>query len=94
MNRPVAIKAQRKYKIWIKYSDGIQGEIDLFEYAGQGIFSWWEENDNFMKVSLGPHGEVRWEDQIDLCPDALYMKLTGKTPEEIFPNLKKEEMNA
>lgn len=47
-----------------------------------------------MNVSIGPAGEVRWGDDIDLCPDALYMQLTGKSPEEIFPNLKKAETNA
>jgi len=28
------------------------------------------------------------EDGVELCPDATYLKLTGKSPEEAFPNLK------
>jgi hypothetical protein len=24
------------------------------------------------------------------CPDSIYMRLTGKTPEEVFPILKKQ----
>jgi len=27
-------------------------------------------------------------EDIDLCPDALYLRLTGKTPEDLFPALK------
>jgi hypothetical protein len=33
-------------------------------------------------------GELGWGDQIDLCPDALYLKVTGKTPEDLFPALR------
>jgi hypothetical protein len=25
--------------------------------------------------------------EIDLCPDSLYLKVTGRKPEEIFPSL-------
>lgn len=32
-------------------------------------------------------GAVVWGDdeRVDACPDALYMRLTGKTPEELMP---------
>lgn len=34
-----------------------------------------------------PDGAVVWggDERIDACPDALYMRLTGKTPEELMP---------
>jgi hypothetical protein len=31
-------------------------------------------------------GAIAWEEEIALCPDALYLRLTGKVPEEIFPD--------
>ena len=42
----------------------------------------------FESVDIGEHGQVAWGDEIDMCPDALYLRLTGKTPEEVFPNLR------
>ncbi|MBI1865621.1 MAG: hypothetical protein HYR98_07860 [Nitrospirae bacterium] len=29
-------------------------------------------------------------DRIDLCPDALYLRVTGKNPEDVFPALRRE----
>ena len=31
-----------------------------------------------------------WGDQIDLCPDSLYLRATGKKPEDVFPALRHE----
>jgi hypothetical protein len=38
----------------------------------------------FARVRLGSHGQVEWPGEIDLCPDALYLTLTGKRPEDVF----------
>jgi hypothetical protein len=42
----------------------------------------------FEKVHIDPSGEIAWSDNINMCPDALYLKLTGKQPEDLFPNLR------
>jgi hypothetical protein len=31
------------------------------------------------KVSIGQHRQIRWSDDVELCPHAIDMKLTGKT---------------
>lgn len=36
---------------------------------------------------LSPAGCPEWPDDIDLCTDALSMRLTGQRPEEVFPAL-------
>jgi hypothetical protein len=48
------------------------------------VFAAWNQRDVFAMVTLGPHGAVKWPGDIDLCPDALYLRLTGKQPEEVF----------
>ena len=85
---PVEVKALPNHRIWLRYSDGLEGIADLSEFAGKGVFKAWETEGAFENVHLGSGGEVSWNDQIDLCPDALYMKISGKTPEELFPNLR------
>ena len=94
MLKPEAVKVLPKYKLWIKYSDGVEGEVDLSHLVGKGIFSLWEDETEFQKVSIANSGEIVWNDKIDLCPDSLYMQITGKTPEQVFPKLKQESVNA
>ena len=94
MPAPVEVKPLEKYRLWIKYSDGVEGIVDLSALAGKGVFALWNDYAEFQKVHIGPSGEIAWSDQIDLCPDALYLKITGKTPEDIFPKLRELTQHA
>ena len=76
------------YKIWLKFNDGTSGEVDLSHLAGKGVFALWRNYENFKKVSVEDNRRLAWSDEIDIDADSLYMKLTGKTPEELFPALK------
>jgi hypothetical protein len=40
-----------------------------------------------------PHAQDR-ASGVDLCPDALYLRVTGKSPEEKFPALQHELAHA
>ena len=84
--RPVAVEARGKYRIWLKYADGAEGEVDLSDCAGKGVFKIWDEPGVFESVHLDEYHAVQWTDEVDLCPVALYMEVTGKTWEEVFPN--------
>jgi hypothetical protein len=90
MYNPIEIKALPDYRIWIKYDNGVEGIVNLSNYVGKGVFSIWNDYSIFNKVFIRETGEIAWNDQIDLCPDSLYLKIVGKTPEEIFPVLKGE----
>jgi hypothetical protein len=96
MPRPklVEIQARPRYRLFLRYDDGTAGEIDLADMVGRGVFKAWEDVAFFESVSLAPHGAIVWSDAIDLCPDAMYLRLTGKRPEDIFPTLNKAEVDA
>ena len=68
--------------------------MDLSHLAGKGVFSIWNDPNAFESVRIGPSGEIMWSDEVDLCPDSLYMEIAGKSPEEVFPNLLKARVNA
>jgi hypothetical protein len=85
MPKPVEVKALTQYRIWLRYDDGVEGEVDLSDLAGRGVFSVWSDPAVFRAVRLGPHGAIEWSPELDLCPDAMYLKLTGKTVEDVFP---------
>ncbi|MCX6879712.1 MAG: DUF2442 domain-containing protein [Verrucomicrobia bacterium] len=77
------------YRLFLRYDDGACGVVDLSSYAGRGVFSAWLTPGVFEQVTLAAAGHPEWPGEIDLCPDALYMKLTGKSPEQVFPTLPK-----
>lgn len=94
MCKPVEVKALSDYRLWLRYSDGTEGEVDLSEFAGRGVFRLWDEHDSFEKVRIGAQGQLAWSEEVEMCPDALYLRLTGKTPEEVFPNLSEMKVDA
>lgn len=82
------------YKVWLKFNDGIAGEVDLSHLTGKGVFAFWNNYENFKKVSIEHSRSLAWSDEIDLDADSLYLKLTGKKPEDLFPALKEEPAHA
>jgi len=87
MLKPTHIRALPHYRLWIRYSDGVEGEIDLSGFVGKGVFTLWNDYCAFEQVHIGEHGQIAWNEEIDLCPDSLYLQITGKSIEEVFPNL-------
>ena len=83
--RAAEVEAREGYRIWISFSDGIEGEVDLSDVAGRGVFEVWEDRTFFEKVHISDYGEVAWGEDLDFCPDALYLEITGLSVEELMP---------
>jgi hypothetical protein len=92
--RAVRVKALPDYKLWVKYADGVEGEVDLKHLVGKGVFGLWSDYSAFEQVYIGNEGQIAWSDTIDICPDTVYMAITGKTPEQLFPSLATETIRA
>ena len=88
------VKVLSNYNIRLKYSDGVEGTVDLSGLVGKGVFSLWNDYEEFKKASIGSSGELVWAAEVDLCPDSLYLQITGKKPEELFPAIKRESLHA
>src|SRR3989304_7302499 len=71
MAQPVDVKALSNFRIWLRYDDGIQGEVDLSDLAGHGVFKAWNDLVVFGSVRLGSHGAIEWESDIAICPAAM-----------------------
>lgn len=84
----------KKYCLELTFNDGVCGVVDLSDLVGKGVFDLWRDPQIFEQVQIGAFGELVWLDKIDLCPDSLYLKVTGKKPEEIFPALQCETIHA
>lgn len=82
------VKPQAGYRLRLEYDDGTVGEVDVSDLIGKGVFAALADSAAFEAVTIGDHGELRWTDDVELCSDALYLQVTGKSAEELFPNLK------
>jgi hypothetical protein len=94
MLRLIEVRPLPGYRLHLKYADGVAGDVDLSSLVGKGVFHLWNDPELFQRVSIGSGGELRWSDEVDLCADALYMQITGKTPEEVFPEIGKAAARA
>ncbi len=78
MQRIVAAQARPGYRLWLRFTDGAEGEVDLSHLVGRGVFARWSEPAEFARVRVDPTTRtVCWPGDIDLDPDVLYAKLTG-----------------
>ena len=92
--QPVAVEPREGYRIWLRYADGVEGEVDLSHLVGKGVFAAWRDRAFFERVRIGAGRTIAWNEEIDLCPDALYLRLTEKRPEDLFPALKEQTAHA
>jgi len=94
MKKISEVKVLQGYRLELVFDDGARGVVDLSDLVGKGVFAIWRDRRIFEQVQIGSFGELVWGDQIDLCPDALYLKATGKKPEDVFPALRCESVHA
>jgi hypothetical protein len=94
MRKITHVEVLQGYRLALTFDDGTAGTVDLSDLTGKGVFACWNDRAAFTKVRVGSSGELVWGDQVDLCPDALYLKVTGKQPEEVFPALRPEPARA
>ncbi len=94
MKKIIKVKVLPGYRLELEFDDGVCGVVDLSEAVGKGVFALWCDPLVFEQVRIGSSGELVWSDRVDLCPDALYLKVTGKTPEDIFPSLRGQPTHA
>jgi len=94
MRKITKVKVLQDYRLELAFDDGVCGMVNLVDLVGKGVFALWRDRQAFEQVRIGSSGELVWGDQVDLCPDALYLKLTGKKPEDVFPALRHEPAHA
>ena len=90
MAKITKVEVLQGYRLELAFDDGVCGVVDLSDLAGRGVFALWGDRPVFELVRIGSFGELVWGDQIDLCPDSLHLRVTGKKPEDVFPALRRE----
>ncbi len=82
------VKPLPGYRLELRFDNGESGVVDLSEFVGCGVCAAWAQPGVFEQVTVTSEGAVEWPGEIDFCPDALYLRMTGKKPEDLFPTLR------
>jgi hypothetical protein len=82
------------FLVELRFEDGTSGTANLSSLAGRGVFQAWLEQGLFDQVKINEEGALEWPGGIDLCADSLYLRVTGKTPEQLFPSLNRRLSHA
>ena len=57
MIKPVSVKALEGYCFWVKFSDGVEGEVDLSSLRKRGgFFRSWDDRSNFEDTRISDSG--------------------------------------
>ncbi|MEP6948254.1 MAG: DUF2442 domain-containing protein [Ginsengibacter sp.] len=67
------------YRLALEFEDGVKGVIDLSKWKGKGVFSYWDDDKNFKLFELTNDKKIKWNEGIDMDPDAFYLTLINKT---------------
>ena len=79
MRRIMVAWALPGYRLWVRFSDGVEGEISLADLVGKGVFASWNDPEEFAKVSIDSEAQtVTWPGGVELCPDSLYEDIVAQ----------------
>jgi hypothetical protein len=72
------------YRLELHFDNGESGVVDLSEFVGQGVFAAWNQPGVFEQVVVTSEGAIEWPGELDMCPDSLYLRMTGKKRKELL----------
>ena len=71
-------EARKEFRLFIRFADGLSGEVDVSYLVDRGVFKAWKKPGFFQKVFVDPDMQtVCWPGGLDLAPDALYEKIVA-----------------
>ena len=82
-------KALPGHRLELQFDNGESGIVDFSEFVDCGVFAAWGQPGVFEQVRVTTEGAVEWPGELDMCPDALYLRMIGTKPEDLFPLLRR-----
>ncbi|MGE0157821.1 MAG: DUF2442 domain-containing protein [Gemmatimonadales bacterium] len=79
----VEVQARPNFRVWLRFEDGLEGEADLSDVAGRGVFRRWIDHpEEFSQVKVDPPSRtIVWPGGLDVAPDRLYDEVARFTRE-------------
>ncbi len=73
------MKYKSGYKVWLKFDDGLEGELDLQDELWGEVFEPLKKLERFKTVRLDKElNTICWENGADFAPEFLYDKLKNR----------------
>jgi len=88
MNTPVvtSVEAIGAYRLWVEFSDGKSGEVDLEQHLWGPAFDQLRDPAYFRKVGIDPRSRtLSWPNGVDIAPETLYRQALGESSPAISP---------
>ncbi len=79
--RIISVEPRANYRLWVRFENKVEGEVDLSDIAGRGVFSRWVDRpEEFAQVQIrAEDGSLLWPGDLDVAPDRLYDELVENT---------------
>jgi hypothetical protein len=76
----VEVRLVSGYRVWVRFDDGVRGEVDLSELVVfDGIFEPLRDPERFREVAVHPEfGVLTWPNGADIDSEVLYSWVTGE----------------
>lgn len=70
----IELKVEESYRLWVKFSDGVNGIVDMSNDTFAGVFAPLKDP-QFFKTAYIEGGAVTWPNGVDIAPDAMHEEL-------------------
>ena len=76
----VEVRLLEGFRVFLRFDDGAQGEIDLEPLLSpfDGVFEPLRDLARFREVFVDDGGTIAWPNGVDLAPEILYSKVSGR----------------
>ncbi len=72
----IEVRYVRDYTLWIRFDDGMQGEVDISRSFRGPVFEPLRDLEYFKTVAVNPDpGPFVWPSGADVAPETLYERL-------------------
>lgn len=69
----VAARVTSGYTVWLRFSDGVEGRVDLGPELHGPVFEPLKDPEEFNRLALDPElGTIAWPNGADFAPEFLY----------------------
>jgi hypothetical protein len=69
-------KYQQNYRVWLRFSDGVEGEVDLEKELWGEVFEPLQDKSRFAELSVSEELDTLvWPNGADFAPEFLYRQL-------------------
>lgn len=75
---PTEVRVVGDHRLWLRFEDGAEGEVDLSDHRWSGVFEPLREQAFFSRVKLDPQLQtIAWPNGADIAPETLHAWVTG-----------------